>query len=52
MIEIDHGRIKIDMCVNADCGAVHLDPGEMEKILEGERGLFYKVKHSLFSVFR
>lgn len=52
LVEIDHNNVKIDICVNEGCGAVHLDPGEMEKILEGERGVFGKVKNSVFSVFK
>ena len=52
LIEVDHKNVKIDMCVNEGCGAVHLDPGEMEKILEGEMGVFGKVKYTVFSVFK
>jgi len=52
LVEVDHKGIKIDICVNDGCGAVHLDPGEMEKILKGERGVFGKVKNSVFSVFK
>jgi len=52
LIEVDHKNVKIDICVNEGCGAVHLDPGEMEKILEGQRGVFGKVKNSVFSVFK
>jgi hypothetical protein len=52
LVEVDHKNVKIDICVNEDCGAVHLDPGEMEKILEGERGVFSKVKSSVFLVFK
>jgi hypothetical protein len=52
LVEVDHKNVKIDICVNEGCGAVHLDPGEMEKILEGERGVFGKVKNSVFSVFK
>ena len=52
LVEVDHKDVKIDICVNEGCGAVHLDPGEMEKILEDERGVFGKVKNSVFSVFK
>ena len=52
LVEVDYNEIKIDMCVKEGCGAVHLDPGELEKILEGERGLFAKVKQSLSAAFR
>jgi hypothetical protein len=52
LVEVEHKNVKIDMCVNDGCGAVHLDPGEMEKILEGERGVFSKVKISIFGVIK
>ena len=52
LVEVEHKNVKIDMCVNEGCGAVHLDPGEMEKILEGEKGVFTKVKTSIFMVFK
>jgi hypothetical protein len=52
LVEVDLKSVKIDICVNEGCGAAHLDPGEMEKILESERGVFGKVKSSVFSVFK
>ena len=52
LVEVDLKNIKIDICVNEECGAVHLDPGEMEKILEGEKGIFNTVKSSIYSVFK
>ena len=52
LVEVDYKNVKIDMCVNEGCGAVHLDPGEMEKILEGEKGVFVNVKRSVFAVFK
>ena len=52
LVEVEHKNVKIDMCVNDGCGAVHLDPGEMEKILEGERGVFSKVKISIFGFIK
>ena len=52
LVEVDLKNVKIDICVNKGCGAAHLDPGEMEKILEGERGVFGKVKNSVFAVFK
>ena len=52
LVEVNYGGIHIDLCVNDDCGAVHLDPGEMEKILEGEKGLFSKIKTSISSAFK
>ncbi len=38
LAEVDYRGIKIDLCINEQCGAVHLDPGEMEKILAGDKG--------------
>jgi hypothetical protein len=52
LVEVEHKNVKIDICVNKKCGAVHLDPGEMEKILEGEKGVFSKVRSSIFLVFK
>ena len=52
LVEVAHNNVNIDICVNEGCGAVHLDPGEMEKILEGEKGVFQKVRISVFSVFK
>ena len=52
LVEVVHNNVNIDICVNEGCGAVHLDPGEMEKILEGEKGVFQKVRISVFSVFK
>jgi len=52
LIEVDLKDIKIDLCINDACGAVHLDPGEMENVIEGEKGLFRKVKSALPGVFK
>lgn len=52
LVEVDYKDVKIDICVNDGCGATHLDPGEMEKILKAEGGVFDTVKKSVFSVFK
>ncbi|MBU8848697.1 MAG: zf-TFIIB domain-containing protein [Desulfobacterales bacterium] len=52
LVEVKHKNVSIDICVNEGCGAVHLDPGEMEKILESEKGVFKNVKNSVFSIFK
>jgi len=52
LIEVQQGDVHIDICVNEGCGAVHLDPGELEKILDSERGFLGKIKTSVFSVFK
>jgi hypothetical protein len=52
LVEVELKKVHVDICVNEGCGAVHLDPGEMEKLLEGERGVFGKIKNSVFSTFK
>lgn len=39
LVEVDRGDIKIDICANENCGAVHLDPGELENILKDENAI-------------
>ena len=39
LAEIDEGNVKIDICVNKDCGAIHLDPGELKEILKNQQSL-------------
>jgi Zn-finger nucleic acid-binding protein len=52
LVEVDHKGVKIDLCVNDRCGAVHLDPGEMEKVLDAGKGLFNSVKRSFARIFK
>jgi len=51
LVEIDRGDVKIDLCVNEECGAVHLDPGELEHILKDKKAIF-AIRKSLFAVFK
>ena len=51
LVEVDRGDIKIDLCVNEDCGAVHLDPGELELILKDKKAIS-SIRKSLFAVFK
>lgn len=39
LVEIDRGDIKIDICANEGCGAIHLDPGELEQILKDKNAI-------------
>lgn len=39
LAEIDEGHVKIDICVNKGCGAIHLDPGELKEILKNQQSL-------------
>ncbi len=51
LVEIDRGDMKVDICVNDNCGAVHLDPGELEQILKDEKGILI-IRKSLFRIFK
>jgi Zn-finger nucleic acid-binding protein len=39
LAEIDEGSVKIDICVNKNCGAIHLDPGELKEIIKYQKAL-------------
>ena len=39
LAEIDEGNVKVDICVNEGCGALHLDPGELGEILKNQKSL-------------
>ena len=39
LAEIDEGSVKIDICVNENCGALHLDPGELKEIINNQQSL-------------
>lgn len=34
LVEVQKGNSIIDICINEGCGAVHLDPGELEAMLQ------------------
>lgn len=51
LAEVDEGNVKIDICVNKDCGAVHLDPGELKEIIKNQESLSSSRK-ALFSIFK
>ena len=51
LIEIDRGDVKIDICANENCGAVHLDPGELETILKDNKSIS-SIRKSFLSVFK
>ena len=50
LVEVDRGDIKIDICANEKCGAVHLDPGELEMILKDEQSI-RAIRNSFLSLF-
>jgi len=51
LAEIDEGKVKVDVCVNEDCGAVHLDPGELTEIIKDQNAIA-AAKKAFLSVFR
>ena len=51
LAEIDEGDVKIDICVNEDCGAIHLDPGELKIIIKDQNALS-AAKKAFLSVFK
>lgn len=51
LAEIDEGNVKIDICVNEDCGAIHLDPGELKEVIKDQRALS-AAKNAFLSVFK
>ncbi len=50
LVQVDRGDIKIDICVNENCGAVHLDPGELEEILKNDK-VILGIRKSVLSIF-
>ena len=51
LAEIDEGDVKVDVCVNENCGAIHLDPGELQAILKNQKSL-KAAKDAFLSVFK
>ena len=51
LAEIDKGNVKIDVCVNENCGAVHLDPGELKELIKNQ-GALSAAKNAFLSVFK
>ena len=51
LVEVDRGDIKIDICANENCGAVHLDPGELENILKDQKAI-KGIRKTFLSIFK
>jgi len=51
LAEIDEGNVKVDICVNENCGAIHLDPGELKEIIR-DQGALAAAKNAFLSVFK
>ena len=51
LAEFDEGNVKVDICINKDCGALHLDPGELEEILKNQQSI-KKSRNAFLSLFK
>ena len=51
LVEIQKGKCIIDICINENCGAIHLDAGELEAMLQDKR-LIKDVRKSIFDIFK
>ena len=51
LAEIDEGKVKIDICVNENCGAIHLDPGELKAIIK-DHSTLSAAKDAFLAVFK
>lgn len=51
LVEVEKGDVHIDICVNKDCGAVHLDPGELDAIVKDQK-VIKSVRSAIFNVFK
>ena len=51
LVEIDEGSVKVDICVNENCGALHLDSGELKEILKLQESI-PSVAGAFLSIFK
>lgn len=51
LVEIQKGKVAIDICVNDKCGALHLDAGELDALLE-DREFIKKARKGIFDIFK
>lgn len=51
---IDFLGVEVDVCVNEECGCVHLDHGELEKLakIETEESLLHYLQRCIFGLRR
>lgn len=52
LVEVEHCGAKIDICLNEGCGAVHLDPGELDQIMSQGAGAIKKVQLAVLNIFK
>ena len=51
LVEIDEGNVTIDICINENCGALHLDPGELKEIVKNQESI-PSVSGAFLSIFK
>ncbi len=51
LVEVRKGDVVVDVCVNEDCGAVHLDPGELEDIIKESKAV-RDIRSAILGVFK
>ena len=51
LVEVHKGKVVVDICVNEGCGAIHLDPGELEAMLE-QRTAVKDISKAIFGIFK
>lgn len=51
LAQVKYGNIIIDVCVSERCGAVHLDPGELEAIEKESKNL-RKIRKAVLDIFK
>ncbi len=51
LVEIQKGKVSVDICVNDKCGALHLDAGELDALLE-DRDFVKTARKSIFDIFK
>lgn len=51
LVEIKKGKVSVDICVNDKCGALHLDAGELDALLD-DREFVKSARKSIFDIFK
>lgn len=52
LVEVKRSGLTVDICVNKNCGAVHLDAGELEAIEKIDLGAIDKIRTAVFGLFK
>lgn len=52
LVEVEYCGTKIDICLNEGCGAVHLDPGELDQIVSQGASTIKRVQLAVFNIFK